>query len=130
MKRLAVALMVLLLASCVSVGNPKSVAVLAGCFEFQDQSTYTTSQLRLHKNGTFQANVQGDVGSWGNTTGRWSLQSSKVFLQPSGKSKSLSIPRELTVQRYFGKYQLASSHGEIVFSSVKCYDTFGHANGL
>jgi hypothetical protein len=79
------------------------------CYASQDATGYNQLRLRLNSDGSYTADIQGDIGSWGSASGQWRVSDNTITFVPVAETEhmqgflraaqkrsngSLSIPQE------------------------------------
>ena len=110
-------------AGCASraVTAPVAAEDLAGCYGRVDRSGYNLLALALRPDLTYTATLQGDLGSWGDASGRWRVDGSTLVLTPTQETEQLTgFLRAPTIRRQTGRYALDVGHGWEPLSRTGC----------
>jgi hypothetical protein len=56
------------------------------CFQSRDLLRYNNLWLELHPNGTYSAELQGDIAMWGTAQGSWTESGNNILFEPASKT--------------------------------------------
>ena len=116
---LAVA-MVFVLSGCIGAPPRTSAELLPGCYSRRDELRYNTMVVQLNPDGTYLAEVQGDIGLWASAEGRWSAYAGGVLLAPGKNVHGEPLPGHFEVERTPFSIALRVPRGAAAIRSVLC----------
>jgi hypothetical protein len=130
MPKISAVTFLVLLTACATAHAPVIARDISGCYSKTDDMGYNTLELRLKADGSYLANLQGDIGSWGNAIGTWQIDGSKLDFNPSRETERMvGFLHQVKLTRTLRGYGLQPT-GWSTLSAVRCHETFAHPNGL
>lgn len=69
-----------------------------GCYSATDATRYNRLKLRLFASGLYEAQLQGDITTWGASSGAWRVDGNDIVFEMS-PSESNRLPERVAIER-------------------------------
>ena len=85
--------------ACASAPTRATPEALAGCYTGTDDLRYNSLQVLLKSDGTYYAELNGDIAQWGSATGTWQIEGDEVTFAPTGVEDAQPLPPHVDILR-------------------------------